>query len=88
LDPHDERLSPSGYRLIRPDHPGGLRPRHQGALGNYLDRVFRGYVVDFIHVPHWPVFNVADIAVSVGIGLLVSTHLCNPARPRVGSVAP
>lgn len=37
-----------------------------GALGNYLDRFFRGYVVDFIHVPYWPVFNVADICVTVG----------------------
>jgi signal peptidase II len=42
-----------------------------GALGNYLDRLFRGYVVDFIHVPHWPVFNVADIYVTVGAVVLV-----------------
>ena len=37
-----------------------------GALGNYLDRLVRGYVVDFVHVPHWPVFNVADAYVTVG----------------------
>ncbi len=37
-----------------------------GALGNIVDRVVRGYVVDFIHVKGWPVFNVADIAVVVG----------------------
>lgn len=42
-----------------------------GALGNYLDRLFRGFVVDFIHVPYWPVFNVADIWLSVGFALLV-----------------
>jgi signal peptidase II len=41
-----------------------------GAFGNLVDRVVRGYVVDFIHVRGWPVFNVADIAVVVGIGLL------------------
>lgn len=46
-----------------------------GALGNYLDRVFRGYVVDFIHVPHWPVFNVADIAVALGIACLAWSQI-------------
>jgi signal peptidase II len=57
-----------------------------GALGNYLDRVARGYVVDFIHLPHWPVFNVADILVAAGIGLMVWTTLRPPpdhAPPRL-----
>jgi signal peptidase II len=44
-----------------------------GALGNYADRLSRGYVVDFIHFPHWPVFNVADICVTVGVVLLCWT---------------
>jgi signal peptidase II len=30
------------------------------------DRLVRGYVVDFIHVAHWPVFNVADAAIVAG----------------------
>ena len=38
-----------------------------GALGNVIDRVVRGYVVDFIHVSHWPVFNVADALIVVGL---------------------
>lgn len=42
-----------------------------GALGNYVDRLFRGFVVDFIALPHYPVFNVADIAIVVGVGLLL-----------------
>ena len=46
-----------------------------GAVGNYLDRLFRGYVVDFIHIPHWPVFNVADIWVTAGIALLCWAQL-------------
>jgi signal peptidase II len=41
-----------------------------GALGNVVDRAVRGYVVDFIHVTRWPIFNVADIAVVAG-GLLL-----------------
>jgi signal peptidase II len=49
----------------------GLAGVIAGALGNLVDRVGRGYVVDFIHVTHWPVFNVADIAVTVGVGLVL-----------------
>jgi signal peptidase II len=41
-----------------------------GAVGNYLDRVFRGYVVDFVHLKHWPVFNVADVYITIGYALL------------------
>jgi signal peptidase II len=41
-----------------------------GAIGNYLDRVVRGYVVDFVHIHHWPVFNVADIYITAGYVLL------------------
>ena len=41
-----------------------------GAVGNLIDRIFRGYVVDFIDFTYWPVFNVADIAVCVGVILL------------------
>jgi signal peptidase II len=42
-----------------------------GALGNVLDRLARGYVIDFIHLTHWPVFNVADVLVVVGIVVMV-----------------
>jgi signal peptidase II len=42
-----------------------------GAVGNYLDRLWRGYVVDFVHLHHWPVFNVADVYVTAGAALLV-----------------
>ena len=54
-----------------------------GAAGNYLDRVARGYVVDFIHVPHWPVFNVADALVVAGVALLGLSRLraSGAARP-------
>nr|MDT0665457.1 signal peptidase II [Micromonospora sp. DSM 115978] len=48
-----------------------------GAVGNLIDRVFRdpsplrGHVVDWIHISHWPVFNVADAAITVGAVLAV-----------------
>lgn len=42
-----------------------------GALGNLLDRIRQGYVTDFIHVPHWPAFNVADMCITCGVVVLV-----------------
>lgn len=42
-----------------------------GALGNLVDRIRQGYVTDFIHFPHWPAFNVADICITGGVVALV-----------------
>lgn len=45
-----------------------------GALGNLIDRIHHGFVVDFIdaHIGqyHWPTFNIADSAICLGVGLL------------------
>jgi signal peptidase II len=41
-----------------------------GAFGNLYDRLFYRYVVDFLYVHHWPVFNVADSCITVGAVLL------------------
>ncbi len=41
-----------------------------GALGNVIDRFRHGFVVDFINVPKWPTFNVADSAITVGVIML------------------
>lgn len=56
-----------------------------GAAGNLVDRVIRdgegvlgGRVVDFIDVQWWPVFNVADIAIVVGVGLALALSLREP----------
>jgi signal peptidase II len=48
-----------------------------GALGNLLDRLRYGYVVDFfdVRIIHWPIFNVADSAISLGIVLLLLHYL-------------
>ena len=48
-----------------------------GALGNFIDRLFRGYVIDFLEVHvkkfYWPTFNIADSCISIGAVLLVFT---------------
>lgn len=42
-----------------------------GALGNLVDRIRLGYVVDFLDFRFWPVFNLADIAIVSGVGLII-----------------
>ena len=55
-----------------------------GALGNVWDRIFLGYVVDFIDVYyqrwHWPAFNLADAAISVGAVMLIIDSLRSDSR--------
>ncbi|MCC6547085.1 signal peptidase II [Candidatus Sumerlaeota bacterium] len=52
-----------------------------GAVGNLVDRVFRGFVIDFVHAYFrqwsWPVFNVADSCICVGAGILAVRFLKN-----------
>ena len=54
-----------------------------GAVGNLVDRLRLGYVVDFVDVHwrgwHWPAFNVADSAICIGVGLLLLESLRSPA---------
>jgi signal peptidase II len=53
-----------------------------GALGNLIDRTLYGYVIDFLDVFyrdwHWPAFNVADSAITVGVAML----LVDSVRPK------
>lgn len=52
-----------------------------GVAGNLTDRIFRapsplhGHVVDFLQLPHWPIFNVADICVCTAAGLIIIVSL-------------
>lgn len=76
------RRLPSGQRRLA----AGLAFVLGGALGNLWDRLQHGYVVDFIDVYygnwHWPAFNVADSAITVGAALLILDALA--ARRRGG----
>lgn len=46
-----------------------------GAMGNLIDRLFYGYVIDFLDVYygtyHWPAFNIADSAITIGVALML-----------------
>ena len=57
-----------------------------GALGNLYDRLAYGYVVDFLELYagnyHWPSFNVADSAISIGVALLAIEIIRNEAPSR------
>jgi signal peptidase II len=46
-----------------------------GALGNLADRIRDGAVIDYIDPPSWPAFNIADIAITLGVFLLLATYL-------------
>jgi signal peptidase II len=54
-----------------------------GSLGNLWDRVARGEVTDFLRLPHWPNFNLADVFIVIGV-VLVAVSLFWPARQTEG----
>ena len=55
-----------------------------GALGNLIDRLWHGHVIDFIDLYygryHWPAFNIADSAITVGAAVLIATALFSGKR--------
>lgn len=63
-----------GYFLRRPNKewlwlPTGMLTG--GAIGNLIDRIANGAVTDFIKLPHWPAFNVADMSITFGVLVLL-----------------
>lgn len=42
-----------------------------GAIGNLIDRARQGLVIDFFDFRIWPIFNIADIAICIGVGLII-----------------
>ncbi|HAT39594.1 MAG: signal peptidase II [Magnetococcales bacterium] len=63
---------------------GGMACILGGALGNLVDRVRLGKVVDFLHVHwhdlSWPVFNLADSAISLGVAMLLLDYFLNEEK--------
>jgi signal peptidase II len=59
-----------GYFARRPDRPWLWLPTGMlvgGAIGNLIDRISMGSVIDFIKLPDWPAFNVADMSITFGV---------------------
>jgi len=79
------------YLAARPDRPllwlaTGMLVG--GALGNLIDRLANGAVTDFIKLPHWPAFNVADMSITFGIlALLWVLEGRRGERSRAGAAA-
>ena len=62
------------YFARRPDRPMLWLPTGMlvgGAIGNLIDRVASGSVTDWIKLPHWPAFNVADMSITFGVLILL-----------------
>ncbi|MDN5346839.1 MAG: signal peptidase [Clostridia bacterium] len=72
----------ASFRVVREGKALGLALSLQlgGALGNLLDRMRFGYVIDFLDFRIWPVFNLADVAIVAGVALLCWELL----RPAAG----
>jgi signal peptidase II len=74
-----------GYFIRRPDRPWLWLPTGMlvgGALGNLIDRLANGSVTDFIKLPAWPAFNVADMSITFGV--LILLWVLEGARVRGG----
>jgi len=69
------------------EHPLGLSFILGGAIGNLIDRVRLGHVIDFLDVFvgtwHWPSFNVADSFLSIGIALMIISMIFDQKRKHV-----
>lgn len=58
-----------------------------GAVGNLIDRINLGHVTDFVSVGRFPVFNVADASITLGVGVLILAVLVQDYRERKAKTA-
>lgn len=68
------------WRRARPGERLALTLAVSGALGNLIDRVWLGWVTDFVDLRVWPVFNVADATIFVGVLLFAWHAVVRPER--------
>lgn len=52
-----------------------------GAVGNLINRIHLGYVIDYISIPPFPVFNLADTGITVGLIMIYIINAKNTAAP-------
>jgi signal peptidase II len=53
-----------------------------GSIGNLADRLFRGYVIDYVDITIWPVFNFADIMINLGVLFIALNYLRSPEEGK------
>ncbi len=66
-------------KTASPIEQAGIALIVAGAVGNLADRLIRGFVVDFIYLHYWPIFNVADALVAIGALMLLLGTRHTPA---------
>jgi signal peptidase II len=58
-----------------------------GSLGNLVDRLLHGYVIDYIDFTYWPVFNLADMMIDLGVGLIALKLLFGKENKNASGIA-
>lgn len=78
------------YMIKIEEHRTLIAALMAGATGNLIDRVYQGYVTDFLDFHagdlHWPAFNVADMALTIGVSLIVIAGFLHDHRSRTKDV--
>lgn len=54
-----------------------------GSMSNLVDRIRQGYVTDFLDPDYWPAFNLGDVFITVGVGILLAILILGERRPRL-----
>jgi len=57
-----------------------------GSIGNLFDRISRGFVIDYIDFGFWPVFNLADIMINVGV-IMIAAHILKEDKKGIEDVS-
>ncbi len=79
-----QRSIPAGQWLVRLS----LGLQLGGAIGNLIDRLRFGYVIDMLYLRFWPVFNIADSAIVCGVALLMWHLMWNSPKKTEPIIVP
>jgi len=63
--------------------PVGLGFLVGGSMSNLVDRIRQGYVTDFLDPDYWPAFNLGDVFITVGVGILLAIFVLGERRPHL-----
>ncbi|MCW5873925.1 MAG: signal peptidase II [Anaerolineales bacterium] len=66
----------------------GMSLQLGGALGNLIDRLQHGHVTDFISIGNFPIWNIADAAITCGVAVMILDMLFNPTHKKPAATAP